>query len=88
MYPLLTSIPPDVKRYMKSTMERESPEDAYLLLLLRGICGGEHRCKEFHTLAVRTINAEEKRLVRQDGISTKCGWYPAVRLVVFIVTTH
>ena len=42
-------------------------------------------CKEFHTLAcalaVRTINVEEKSLVRLDGISTKCGWYPAVRLV-------
>ena len=28
--------------------------------------------KQFQTLAVRTINVE-KRIVRQDGISTKCG---------------
>ena len=30
--------------------------------------------KELHTLAVRKINMEEKRLLREDGISTKCEW--------------
>ena len=31
-------------------------------------CGREHRRRECHTLGVRTINVEEKYLVRHDGI--------------------
>ena len=73
MTPLLTSIPPDSKQKMKPTVERESPEDAFTLALK--VVGSYA-----DTLPVRTINLKENRL-RQDGISTKCGCYPAVRLV-------
>ena len=34
-----------------------------------------HICGSLHTLAVSTINVEEKQLVQQDGIITKCDWY-------------
>ena len=55
----MTSIPPDVQRYMTSTMERESLEDTYFFTLVLKADGSyvvrnTDAGKELYTLVVRT----------------------------------
>ena len=81
--PLLTSIPPDVKQIDGSYDGMREPRKCLFNFALKAdgsYVVGEHR-RKIDTLAVRTINVEEKRLVRQVGVSTRCRWYPTVRLV-------